>query len=529
MEQGTTAVSTLTVRNRCSGTHEFQIDLENVPFLLISQTRVSVEGGKNNAVPVRFDTNELDPGLHQGAVIVVCVTCPREPTCTQDKERLLVNLNVTGASGQVNNPDSDNPQNNEAANLDSDTSATNDIWGNIPVSSIPQVNSIYTGFKKNPCPELEEKCKRLREAAARKESEATDAQAKADEAKKPADAAEQKAKDAEKAAKNAADAADPAKSDYKANVNGQEYSSADVAYLEVLRGENNSALAAGTITVEEHQRRAKELTAKKAREERLAKEAKLKEAAEKAKNAADKARSEADRAKKEADRAQADADKAKKEADKAIGNYQKCIEKLEEECRKKMAAIARAEQERKEKEIKAAAEAEAAAAKKRQEEERLRQEEQRRIAIAAEDAYLLDNIKRLGLIDSAPFKDVPGAFDALIDKIIPDILGKTAEAVVNEMVTGAAEYTANNPIPISSIQAIGGLYQIFAKRLDPCSPLGAPRIALQDVVKLINPKTGRNYTSNEAENKVDKMCKLLKKLKDKLNAVKALQDKQGKK
>lgn len=92
------------------------------------------------------------------------------------------------------------------------------------------------------------------------------------------------------------------------------------------------------------------------------------------------------------------------------------------------------------------------------------------------------------------------------------------------MVTGAAEYTTANSIPISSIQALGGLYQIFAKRFDPCSPLGKPRIA-QD---LVDGKYTRTYEHREADIKVEKMCKLMTELRDKLKKIEALHKQKSK-
>ncbi len=96
VKTNTVADSTLTVVNRCKKNHQFQIQLQNVPFLQLSQNQANVKGGATQVIPVKFDTRNLAPGNYQGQVLVICATCKSEPTCTQDQEVLRLNLNVTG-------------------------------------------------------------------------------------------------------------------------------------------------------------------------------------------------------------------------------------------------------------------------------------------------------------------------------------------------------------------------------------------------------------------------------------------------
>lgn len=516
LQPNASASSNLSVVNQCRSSHNFQIQRQNVPFLNISQNQVQVNGNQTVNIPVQFNTQNLTVGVHQGQVLVVCLTCRSEPTCLQDREVLQVVLNVANPTGNPPNNQPQNPPGN--TRTENAPNPTSPNWpAGVLIEKIPRVAAVYNQFMTGPCPDKEKGCEKLRQIAAELEAAATDAQKKADDAKKAADDAEAEAKAAEAAASSSSTAAQPAGSAYGATVNGQEYSSADIAYLEKLRKENNDNLKSGKITREEHQRRAKELTAKKAREERLANEAKLKSEAEAAKAAAEKARAAANDAKAKADAAQKAADAARKAADEALEAYKKCLKELEDKCRREAEAKAAADQKKKDDEARAAATRAA-------DEIRRKEKEAADKTRAAENTYLLDNIKRLGLISSAPFKDIPGAFDAVVDKIIPDILGKTAEQWVAEMASQAAEGVSGTPIPISSIQAIGGLYQVAAALLDPCTQAGK-RKTVERLQGMINPKTDRKYTLDEALDKTDRMCNLLNELKAKLAAIKKLQGK----
>ncbi|MGQ0761639.1 MAG: hypothetical protein ACT4OT_06430 [Acidobacteriota bacterium] len=97
LQTNTVADSTLTVVNRCKKNHQFQIQTQNVPFLQLSANQVNVKGGQTQVVAVKFDTRNTPPGVYQRTVLVACLTCKSEGTCTQDREVLQVILTVTAA------------------------------------------------------------------------------------------------------------------------------------------------------------------------------------------------------------------------------------------------------------------------------------------------------------------------------------------------------------------------------------------------------------------------------------------------
>lgn len=101
------AGSSITVQNRCKRSHTFEILTRNASFLEIGENEIKVGGGKNKIVPVRFNTNGVKPGAYNGEVLVICTTCGKEPTCTQDRETLPIVLKVpgiaAGAAGKEEN------------------------------------------------------------------------------------------------------------------------------------------------------------------------------------------------------------------------------------------------------------------------------------------------------------------------------------------------------------------------------------------------------------------------------------------
>ncbi|HMQ04464.1 MAG TPA: hypothetical protein PKD26_11155 [Pyrinomonadaceae bacterium] len=506
MQQESSAASNISVVNQCRNRHTFQLQTVNAPFLQIERPQVEVTGKQTVDVPVRFSTVGLTAGVHQGQVTVVCRTCKNEPTCMQDHEVLQIQLNVTPRDPPQQTPAAEPP----------------------PPSPIPPKPSVQTegttsdrkasfnvildSFLKGPCPEKAADCDVLRSRPTSLADSAALEKEKASRSDVRAEAAERSAEAAEKDAAAAEKLAEPASSDYAARVNGQEYSSADIAFLERLRQKNNSDLAAGRISVAEHQRRANELTAKKAREERLAREAELKKEAEAKRQEAATARAAAATARRGANEAASSAASAEAAAASAVAEYERCLKEIADRCRRESEAIA-AKEKRKADELAAVERAKEQAANQR------RNEEEARKRLAQNREYLLDNIKRLGLISSSQFKDVPGGFDAVIDKIIPDILGKTVEQWVAAVTGAAAEAVAGGPIPAGSVQAIGGIYQIGAALLDPCKRAGMQQTVAR-LQRMRNPRTGRNYNLVEALDKTDKMCNLLTELKDKVEAIK---------
>ncbi len=467
MEANKTARSKITVQNRCQNTHNFQIRPQNVPFLEISQTEVSVGGGGNKDVPVRFNTAKLKPKVYRGNVLVVCLTCSSEPTCSQDRENLLVVLTVIAPP----------------------TSAST----------------------KKSCKSLKKKCDGLLAIWKAKLKKAADLQTTANTEKSKADKAKDDADKAEDAAQIAEEAAKDEDSAYRAKVNDKEYHSNDIAYMEMMRAKNQADWQSGKISSEEYQRRANAITPTKAREERLKNKKRLKKEAAKARRKADAAQKKANEAKKKADDAQSKADKAKTEANKAKKDYEDCIKKVEIECEKIKIAKAKAEAEKKKREAKIAAAKKEAERLRVAEEKRKANEERRKKLEKERVEYLLNNIKKLGLIDSRAMKEVPGIWQWL-----PDIL-ETPVSILVEQKAGVL-------IPTDTLRALGGLYGIIGKLLDPCTKAGKEK-TIERLQTMINPYTKKKYTWGQALKKTDDMCKLLGDLRGKLEALKKAQKK----
>ena len=77
------ARSELEIENRCKRTHSFQVTKENLDFLEFQgEPRVTVPGHSSKTLPVRFNTDGMAGGEYRGNVVVKCLTCASEPTCT---------------------------------------------------------------------------------------------------------------------------------------------------------------------------------------------------------------------------------------------------------------------------------------------------------------------------------------------------------------------------------------------------------------------------------------------------------------
>jgi len=475
MQANKTAPSNLTVQNRCRKTHKFDIQLQNLSFLELSRNEVKVKGGRDFNLPVMFNTVNLTPQTYQGQVVVLCKTCKKEKTCTQDREVLPVILNVTGlVNATVVKKDGDDK-----------------------VAS-PSDNS------KDPC---KEKCQDLLTASNDKDSAAKTAQDAANSAKDTADKLDDSAKTAEDAAKKAEDMAkDDIRTD-RAIINGEKFTTADTEYRIKLQGAINAAHKAGKISDKEHERQTKANTNRKARDERLKNLAKLRKEAKEARDKADAARRKADKARSDADTEQKAADDAKKEADDARSAYNDCVKKAKEECEKikaaeaKKIADAKVAEEKRLADIKVAEDARIAAEKKKAAEERDRQKQKE------EDERLVKLIKKMKLIDKEVGK-VPGIWDWL-----PEV----AQVPVGMFL----EQQAGVPIPTDVLKALGGLYGLVANIRNPCNDgVGRPRIEAR-LRKMTNEKTGRLYTEGEAAQEVTNMCNLMNRVKANVKALQA--------
>ncbi len=454
LETNTVAESSLTVINRCSKNHQFQIQTHNLPFLRFSSTELSVKGGATQLVPVKFDTKNLAPRVYEGNVLVVCQTCKSESACTQDRETLPVILRVTHS----NQP---------------------------PAQGTIAANAVSLDLQS------------LREAEAA-------AQAAKDKA---AQAAETAAQD-ERNARAQADAARTAVGEAVKDVN-----KAGAAVAEAEK-EKDRANREGTTAERDAARAALE----KAQAELEAAQKALKDAQE---NAGGNQQATADEAAKKAAEKKAEAEKAAAAlaaAEAGVAAKEKEILKAQAE-----AAAAQAAKDKEAAEARARAEAKAAADKAAQEKlwaediERRRQEQKNREARAVEIDYLLDNIEKLGLITYKPKTNVPDPLDYVFDK-----LRQLAGQTTGDFLQTVAGEVGGGPLPIGVIGALGEIYKGIGSFFDIRSKAGKDR-AVEKLQEMINPnvKPPRNYTMNEALEKIAKMEKLMEELRQKLAAAQA--------
>ena len=113
--------------------------------------------------------------------------------------------------------------------------------------------------------------------------------------------------------------------------------------------------------------------------------------------------------------------------------------------------------------------------------------------------YLLQNIYSLGLISSKEFWETPG-----ITSWLPEVLEKPLGDI--------AEEVGKTTIPVDALPALAGVYQVAGMLLDPCTADGS-RKTIERLKKMINTRTGAIYTDEQALDKTEKMCEMLKKIK----------------
>jgi chemotaxis protein histidine kinase CheA len=533
LQQNVTAASNLTVVNQCRRTHRFSIQPQNVPFLIISQSQVQVGGRQTVNVPVQFNTHGIEPGRHQGQVIVACLTCSSEPTCAQDRELLRVIANITPAPIQPGQPptgqqvppgsptetgtpgEPPRAPGNDPNDLPDDgqyriPDDNDEWWSRLDRARVPRLDHEYSVFQSGPCPELEIDCERLRRAAAELELTAANAGSNAERLASAAANAEQKAAEADSAA-NRAEGLVKQEGPVTTVVDGEQYIQADSDHLGVLRKRNQDDYLSGRINETEYQRRANELTTKKAREERLAEQEKLKRDAEAARRAAENARAEADKLRAAADAARNAAQEAESAARNALDAYRKCLKAIEDECLRLKQAQA-AEEKRKRDEEAAAEAARLAEEKSKADEEKRRQDAENAARAQQEEFdYLIDNIKKLGLITYTPKTSIPGALDWFFDSL-QHLTGQT----VRDFLQTVAGQIGGGPISPDVVNALGELYKTLGSFFDIRTKAGKDR-ALRNLQEMTNPKTGRKYTLDEALNKIGRMEALMRRLQDKLN------------
>jgi len=484
-----TARSNITVQNRCKKKHKFEIKSVDVPFLEISQLEVKVKGGRNKNVPVRFNTAGLLPKIYEGKVLVICKTCKKEPTCSQDRETLPVVLTVPGKPKEV--------------------------------SPIAVADSKVTGKEKDPCEKIRNRCNDLLKIANAKQLVADNERAKASVARTAADDAEKKAKTAEKDARQAEMLADIKPPSGRGSVNGgQEYTTADSAYLEIMNAQVVADYQAGKISVDEHQKRLKENTIEKARKERIKNEARLKKEAKAARKKADLARAAANKAKSAADKADRIAADAQAKADLARKAYEECVKKAKNECnelKKKIAEAARKAEEARifaeaEKKRKAAEAARIAAEEQRRQEaaaasaaaaERRRLATERRLQRQRE---ILQTIYRqmyeLGFIGGSEIDENNGFL-----KFLPKFAQNSPQETIDR-----------GSIPDDALEAFENMKLVR----NPCGDNILKLKSWTKLEKMVNPRTGKDYTDNQAQRALNEMCRLLRRLGARQDALKKL-------
>ena len=96
IKANSTASSNIEARNICRKPQRFEIVMQGLPAFVhvLGEPGILVPPGAANQVPVKFDSTGLSAGLHEGKVVVRCVTCRTEPTCTTDHQVLHIFMTV---------------------------------------------------------------------------------------------------------------------------------------------------------------------------------------------------------------------------------------------------------------------------------------------------------------------------------------------------------------------------------------------------------------------------------------------------
>jgi hypothetical protein len=98
--QGDAAPTEIVVRNQCQGAHSYTLSAPGSAWIHfeVPVERLRVEGRSSRAVPLRFDSTGLKPGVYLGELVVDCLTCAREAGCASKRDAFPVEMTVvTGA------------------------------------------------------------------------------------------------------------------------------------------------------------------------------------------------------------------------------------------------------------------------------------------------------------------------------------------------------------------------------------------------------------------------------------------------
>lgn len=87
LNRGDIRTSIVTARNVCQRSHRFDIELRNLRFGRLRVPSTITIGPRAAAeISVLFDASTLEPGEYAGMLIIRCITCVREPGCSQDQQ-----------------------------------------------------------------------------------------------------------------------------------------------------------------------------------------------------------------------------------------------------------------------------------------------------------------------------------------------------------------------------------------------------------------------------------------------------------
>ena len=99
LKQNAVAPSTIEAVNRCKKMHRFQVDPPTLPFMrVLGPAEFDVKPKSSFQAPVEFDTRNMQVGHHEALIVVKCLTCRSEPTCTEDHQNLHVFLTVLSSA-----------------------------------------------------------------------------------------------------------------------------------------------------------------------------------------------------------------------------------------------------------------------------------------------------------------------------------------------------------------------------------------------------------------------------------------------
>jgi CHU_C Type IX secretion signal domain len=111
VEEGKSARSTLSIKNNCSAPHNFRIENSLEALRFEQQTdEILVAASSSRNIGAVFDATRLRPRVYHGSVDIKCLDCKEEPGCSQDKDRLAVELTVVPIRTATGQTIQDNPE-----------------------------------------------------------------------------------------------------------------------------------------------------------------------------------------------------------------------------------------------------------------------------------------------------------------------------------------------------------------------------------------------------------------------------------